>query len=116
MKNFVESFVTVVIMACIVFASVSLMSAEAELVTARETHSMVLRTVQESDVDALSDISSLQQQLNDSIQAKHSNWTTTIEKIQSSNYRDFYLVTLNYSVNIPLFGAVSRGKIQGYAR
>lgn len=116
MKNFIESFITIVLLTCVVFASVSLMVSEAELVTAREMHAMVLRTVQESDIDAIKDMDSLQQQLNDSVQAKHRNWSTVIKKLESSNSRDYYLVTLNYTIYIPLFGTVSKGKIEGYAR
>lgn len=116
MKNFIESFITIVLLTCVVFASVSLMVSEAELVAAREMHSMVLRTVQESDIDAINDMSSLQQQLNNSVQSKHKNWSTNIKKLESSNSRDYYLVTLNYTIDVPIFGTVNKGKIEGYAR
>lgn len=116
MKNYIETFTTIIILTFIVFGCVSLMQAQSELIAARETHAEVLRTVQESDEEVLEDMERLLTQLNNSVKAKHPNWDVELEKLESSNARDYVLVRLRYTVSIPLFGTVSIGKIEGYAR
>lgn len=116
MKNYFETFTTIIILVCVVFGCVSLMEAETQIVAARETHAQVLRAVQDSDEDFLNDTGALQSQLNNSVKAKHKNWDVTLEKLESSTSRDYYLVTLEYTIKVPLFGTISKGKIEGYAR
>ena len=115
MKNFFETFTTAVLLATVIFATVSLMTAEAELVTARETHRSLLQAVQESDSASVDDVYGLVVQLDTSVKSKHKNWSVDINKLESSNSRDYYLVTLQYSIDVPLFGTVAKGKIEGYA-
>lgn len=116
MKHFIESFVTAVLLVTVIFAVVSLVTAQAELVSARETHSQLLQAVQTSDASAIEDIAELNERLNVSVHTKHKNWYTVVSKLESSNSRDYYMVTLNYVINIPLFGQVAAGQINGYAK
>lgn len=116
MKHFIESFVTAVLLVTIIFAVTSLMVAQAELVGARETHSQLLQAVQTSDVSTIDDLAYLNEQLNSSVRAKHKNWYVVVSKMEASNSRDYYMVSLNYTINIPLFGKVATGKIDGYAK
>lgn len=116
MKHFIESFVTAVLLATVIFATVSLVTAQTELISARETHSQLLQAVQASDESAFDDLADLNERLNISVQAKHKNWYVVVTKLESSNSRDYYMVTLNYIINIPLFGQVSTGQINGYAK
>lgn len=116
MKNFFETFTTAVLLCTIIFATVSLMVTQMQLVSARETHSKLLYAVQESDEDSVNDIYGLREQLQNSVRTVNKDWTVDIKRLESSNSRDYYLVTLNYSINVPLFGNVARGKIEGYAR
>lgn len=116
MKNFLETFTTAILLALTIFAVTSLMFAEAELVAARETHGMLLNAVQTSDPESVEDVYGLRVQLNSSVKAAHKNWNVDISKLESSNSRDYYLVTLYYTIDIPLFGNVISSKIQGYAK
>lgn len=116
MKHFIESFVTAVLLATVIFATVSLVTAQTELISARETHSQLLQAVQTSDESAFDDLADLNERLNISVQAKHKNWYVLVSKLESSNSRDYYTVTLNYLINIPLFGQVASGQINGYAK
>lgn len=116
MKNFFETFTTAVLLCTIIFATVSLMVTQMQLVSARETHSKLLYAVQESDEDSINDIYGLREQLQNSVRTVNKDWTVDIKRLESSNSRDYYLVTLQYSINVPLFGNVARGKIEGYAR
>ena len=116
MKHFIESFVTAVLLVSVIFATVSLMTAQAEMVAARETHSNLLQSVQSSDATTIEDLGTLENQLNESVRVKHKNWFVTISKLESANSRDYYMVTLDYTIDIPLFGKVAHGKINGYAK
>ena len=116
MKNFLETFTTAILLAVTIFAVTSLMFAEAELVAARETHGQILHAVQTSDEEATDDLYSLRVQLNNSVKATHKNWNVDISKLESSNSRDYLLVTLYYTIDVPLFGNVVQGRIQGYAK
>lgn len=116
MKHFIESFVTAVLLVTIIFAIVSLMTAQTELMAARETHSQLLQAVQTSDASTIDDLAYLNEQLNNSVRAKHKKWYVVVSKLESANSRDYYMVSLNYVIDIPLFGKVATGKIDGYAK
>ena len=73
MKNFIETFTTSILLAVVIFAVVSLMTAQAELVKARETHGMLLQAVQSSDPESVEDVYGLRTQLDNSVRANHKN-------------------------------------------
>lgn len=115
MKNFIETFTTAVLLAIIVFASVALMMAQMEIVTALETKTQLLHAVEESEAASVEDVYQLSEQLNSSVKAAHKDWDVEIKRLESSNSRDYYLVTLKYKITIPLFGTITTGEWKGYA-
>lgn len=116
MKNFFETFVTAVLLCTVIFVTVSLLVTQAQLVSARETHSKMVYAVQESDEDSVNDIYGLREQLQNSVSSVNKNWKVDISRLESSNSRDYYLVTLYYYIDVPMFGNIASGKIEGYAR
>lgn len=58
----------------------------------------------------------LENKLNEAIHEKHSSWNVSIETLTNSNMRPYYLVTLDYVIQIPLINVNVDSKLQSYAQ
>lgn len=111
MKNIIEHMVTTLIMVIMLFIFTSIMLAELQIENARNIHTTAINQIQSSyytaDIDGIN--TQLQEKFGD-------GWSLTAEKINSVNSRQDYLVTLDYTVYMPVFNISKTGKLQGYAR
>ena len=115
-KNFIESYVTAILLTLVVMIMVTLVSLESSIVAAREVHSECWNTVETSELNSEEDVVRLENQLNEAVKARHSGWNISIETLRTGNERDHYLVTLDYTITVPLLKIQTNSRIQSYAQ
>lgn len=110
MKNLFEGYISTTILAFMVFVIISLFGMETQVITARRVHASAIEQVQNSyyTVDMAD--------LNNRIHEQYPSWEISAEPVDLTNGRQDWIVTLDYTVTVPLFNVTKEGRIQGYAR
>ena len=111
MKSMFDNFVSTIIFTVIVFAIACFSTVEMQIMSARQIHSSAINQIQSSyymvDINAI----------NDKIHENYPDtWYIESTVINSVNSRQDRLVTMHYTVDLPLFGVSQSGIIEGYAR
>lgn len=111
MKSMFDNFVSTIIFVVIVFAIACFSTVEMQIMTARQLHSSAINQIQSSYY--MVDVS----KINDKIHETYpDSWYIESSVINSVNSRQDRLVTMHYTIELPLFGINQEGVIEGYAR
>lgn len=116
MKNFFETFLASMILTFITLTVVMLVALQTSIVTAREIHDQCWNAVETSEIANERDVVDLENKLNEAIHKNHSSWNLSIETLTSNNLRPYYLVTLDYAIQVPIINIDVKSKIQSYAQ
>ena len=112
MKSLIDNYVSTIVFVIILFAIASFSTVEMQVMAARHVHSSAVNQIQSSyytvDIDSI----------NDRIAELYPGcgWYVESTVVNSVNNRQDRLVTLHYSVKLPMFGLTRDGIIEGYAR
>lgn len=92
-----------------IFSITAFTMTEMEIMTARHIHTSVVNQYQSSyhtlNIDAI----------NGRLQETFPSWEITVTPVDSTMDRETALVTLKYTVVLPVFGIERTGQIDGYA-
>ena len=111
MRSLIEHMVTMIVMMLMIFIFSFIITTGLEILDARLIHTSAIETIESSYYNVS------ESYLNDYLISRgKKDWSFNVEELNSVNTRKDYLVTLNYSIKLPLFGNDINGEIRGYAR
>lgn len=111
MKSLIDNMVSMIIFVIIVFSIVSFTVVPGlQLMYARQLHAQVINQIQSSYYTV--DVSAM----NDRLHESFPDWQITSTVINTVSNRQDRLVTLDYTITVPLLNIELQGEIDGYAR
>ena len=116
MKNYFEVFLTAILLTLMCLIIVVLVGLQGSIISAREVQADCWNAVETSELNTEADVTALENQLNETIHKDHSGWDVTIETLTSGTAREYYLVTLHYTIQVPLINVKTKGTIKSYAQ
>lgn len=110
MKIAVELIVDMLSWVVEIFLAFSLLYGFMFMMTARNVHTSIINQVAASYYDLS------ESDINNELHQKLPDWNVTLQTIRQVNDRKDILVTLDYTIKIPVLDVTQAGTISGYAR